>query len=148
MVIFFWFSGTSILIQFLLQVFPDALFIQLLKVMLHSDVEIRVGGHQIFCILLIPSFAHARNDVLNHPRRWHGKNASTFSSITSLLEKLRLEVYGTNINHGNEKDEYQQLNKLEEEWKHGKPHKNSPNMHIISSIVDRTNGPASFAENV
>ncbi|KAG8363903.1 hypothetical protein BUALT_Bualt19G0070900 [Buddleja alternifolia] len=125
------------------QVFPEALFIQLLKVMLHSDVEIRVGGHQIFCALLIPSFAHARNDVFNHPRRWQSKSASTFSSITALLEKLRLEVYGTKEC---EKDVYHQLNKAEEEWKHGMSHKNSPNMHIISSIVDRSNGPASLTE--
>ncbi|KAK6143845.1 hypothetical protein DH2020_024193 [Rehmannia glutinosa] len=128
------------------QVFPEALFIQLLKVMLHSDVEIRVGGHQIFCVLLIPSFAYARNDVFNHPRRWHSKSASTFSSITALLEKLRLEIYGTKMKQGNEEDDYQQLNKVEEEWKHGRSHKNSPNMHIISSIVDRTNGPASLNE--
>ncbi|KAL0375828.1 UNVERIFIED_CONTAM: protein SEMI-ROLLED LEAF 2 [Sesamum calycinum] len=71
------------------QVFPEALFIQLVKVMLHSDVEIRVGGHQIFCVLLIPSSAHARTDVFNHPRRGHSKSTSTFSSITALLEKLR-----------------------------------------------------------
>lgn len=116
--------------------------------MLHSDVEIRVGGHQIFCVLLIPSFAHARNDVFNHPRRWHSKSASTFSTITALLEKLRLEIYGTKGKQGSEKDDYQQLNKVEEEWKHGRSHKNSPNMHIISSIVDRTNGPASLTETV
>ncbi|KAL7082972.1 hypothetical protein ACP275_14G133400 [Erythranthe tilingii] len=123
------------------QVFPDALFIQLLKVMLHPDIEIRVGGHQIFCILVIPSFAHARNDVSNHTRRWHSKSASTFSSITSLLDKLRLEVYGgTNTNNATEK--------LDEESKHGKSHKSSPNMHIISSIVDRSNGPAlTLSEN-
>ncbi|KAL6558021.1 hypothetical protein OROMI_018371 [Orobanche minor] len=129
------------------QVFPEALFIQLLKVMLHSDVEIRVGGHQILCVLLIPSFAHTRNDVYNHPRRWHSKSASTFSSITSLLEKLRLEIYGTKVKQGNEDDDYyQQLNKIEGEWGHGRSTKSSPNMHIISSVVDRTSGPASLNE--
>ncbi|GFP87928.1 hypothetical protein PHJA_000936500, partial [Phtheirospermum japonicum] len=113
------------------QMFPEALFIQLLKVMLHPDVEIRVGGHQIFCVLLIPSFAHARNnDFSNHPRRWHSKSASTFSSITSLLEKLRLEINGTKV--------IKQGNEDEDELKHGRSHKSSPNMHIISSIVDRT----------
>ncbi|KAL0412912.1 UNVERIFIED_CONTAM: protein SEMI-ROLLED LEAF 2 [Sesamum radiatum] len=128
------------------QVFPEALFIQLLKVMLHSDVEIRVGGHQIFCVLLIPSSAHARNDVFNHPRRGHSKSTSTFSSITALLEKLRLEIYGTKVKQESAKDDYQQLNKGKEERKHGTSHKNSPNMHIISSIVDRTNGPANLTE--
>ncbi|KAL2231298.1 UNVERIFIED_CONTAM: Protein SEMI-ROLLED LEAF 2 [Sesamum indicum] len=128
------------------QVFPEALFIQLLKVMLHSDVDLRVGGHQIFCVLLIPSSAHARNDVFNNPRRGHSKSTSTFSSITALLEKLRLEIYGTKVKQESEKDDYQQLNKGKEERKHGTSHKNSPNMHIISSIVDRTGGPANLTE--
>lgn len=113
--------------------------------MLHPDVEIRVGGHQIFCVLLIPSFAHARNDVPNHPRRWQSKSMSTFSSIESLLEKLRVEIYGTKIRHGGEKDDFQ---KVEEERKHGRSHKNSPNMHIISSIVDKASGHASLIETV
>ncbi|KAL0454647.1 UNVERIFIED_CONTAM: protein SEMI-ROLLED LEAF 2 [Sesamum latifolium] len=126
------------------QVFPEALFIQLLKVMLHSDVEIRVGGHQIFCVLLIPSSAHARNHVFNHPRRGHSKSTCTFSSITALLEKLRLEIYGTKVKQESEKDDYQQLNKGKEERKHGTSHKNSPNMHIISSIV--ASGPANLTE--
>ncbi|KAL3843542.1 hypothetical protein ACJIZ3_000945 [Penstemon smallii] len=126
------------------QVFPEALLIQLLKIMLHSDVEIRVGGHQIFCVLLVPCFAHAKSDVFNHPRRCNSKNASTFSSITALLEKLRGEIYGTKVG---EKDDLKQQNKNEQEWRHGWSHKNSPNMHIISSIVDRTNGPANLSEN-
>ncbi|KAK4424539.1 protein SEMI-ROLLED LEAF 2 [Sesamum alatum] len=128
------------------QVFPEALFIQLLKVMLHSDVEIRVGGHQIFCVLLIPKSVHARSDVFNHPRRGSSKSSSTFSSITALLEKLRLEIYGTKVKQESEKNDHQQLNKVKEERKHGTSHKNSPNMHIISSIVDRTSGPASLTE--
>lgn len=147
----FWYyllSEASFDIYFHPQVFPDALFVQLLKVMLHPDVEIRVGGHQIFCVLLIPSFAHARNDVSNHPRKWHSKSMSTFSSITALLDKLRLEKYGTKTRQGGEKDDYQLLNKVEEERKHGRSHKNSPNMHIISSIMDKANGPASLAETV
>lgn len=123
------------------QAFPDELLIQLLKVMLHSDVEIRVGGHQIFCVLLIPSFAHARNDVFNHPRRLHSKNASTFSSITALLDKLRGEIYGAKLNQGNDADDYKQENKVED-WRHGRSHKNSPNINIISSI------PASLTEAV
>ncbi|KAL3651352.1 hypothetical protein CASFOL_004354 [Castilleja foliolosa] len=113
------------------QMFPEALFIQLLKVMLHSDVEIRVGGHQIFCVLLIPSFAHARNtDFSNHPRRWHSKSSSTFASVSSLLEKLRLK----------------QGNEDEDELKHGRSHKCSPNMHMISSIVDRTKAEQNFLQ--
>lgn len=113
--------------------------------MLRTDVEIRVGGHQIFCFLLIPNSAHARNDAFDHPRSCHSESASTFSSITALLEKLRLEIYGTKVKQGRVRDDYL---KVEEEWMHGRSHKNSPKMHIISSIVDRTNGPVSFTDNV
>ncbi|CAA0816532.1 Uncharacterized protein SHERM_16398 [Striga hermonthica] len=126
-------------------VFPEALFIQLLKVLSHSDAEIRVGGHQIFCVLLIPTYAHAKTDAFKNPKL-HSKNASTFSSITALLEKLRLEVYGTNVKHANEEGKHQQPNRAEDEWKHGRSHKSSPNMHIISSIVDRTIGPSILKE--
>ncbi|XP_051145117.1 protein SEMI-ROLLED LEAF 2 isoform X2 [Andrographis paniculata] len=124
------------------QVFPDVLFIQIMKTMLNSDGEIRVGAHQIFCILLIPSFAHTRNDSSYHQRKWHSKSASTFSSITALLEKLRLEIYGTPAKQGSEKDDCLQPNKVEDERKHGRSNKSSPNMHIISSLVDRVHGPA------
>ncbi|CAA0816555.1 Uncharacterized protein SHERM_16421 [Striga hermonthica] len=74
------------------------------------------------------------------------QNASTFSSITALLEKLRLEVYGTNVKHANEEGDNQQPNRAEDEWKPGRSHKSSPNMHIISSIVDRTIGPSILKE--
>lgn len=73
---------------------------------------------------------------------------STFSSIAFLLEKLRLEINGTKIKHGGEKDDYQQLNKVEEEWKHGRSHKNSPNIHLISSLMDKAGGPTSLTETV
>ncbi|XP_073150707.1 protein SEMI-ROLLED LEAF 2 [Henckelia pumila] len=126
--------------------FPEALLVQLLKVMLHSDVEIRVGGHQIFCILLTPSFTHARNGIFNHPRRWQSKNASTFASITTLLKRLRGEKYGTKVNQGSEKDDFKHLDEVDEEWKHGWSHKNSPNIHIFSSLFDRANRPASLPE--
>ncbi|TYH34672.1 hypothetical protein ES332_D13G141400v1 [Gossypium tomentosum] len=37
------------------QVFPEALHVQLMKAMLHPNLEVRVGAHQIFSALLIPS---------------------------------------------------------------------------------------------
>lgn len=128
------------------QVFPEALLVQILKVMLHPDVEIRIGGHHIFCILLFPSFTNARNDPSNHPRRWHSKNASTFASITALLEKLRGEKYQNKVNRGSAQDDYNE-DAVEEEWKHGWSHKNSPNIHTLSSIVDRTTAPSSLNQN-
>lgn len=122
------------------EMFPDTLFIQLLKVMLHSDAEIRVGAHQIFCVLVIPSSsAHARNDALSYPRRWNSKSSSTFSSITALLEKLRIEIYGSNAKEGSYRNEAEENNNPL------KSHKSSPNMHIMSSI--RTNGATILVEN-
>ncbi|XP_073045455.1 protein SEMI-ROLLED LEAF 2-like isoform X1 [Primulina eburnea] len=126
--------------------FPEALLVQLLKVMSHSDVEIRVGGHQIFCILLTPSFPHKRTGIFNHPRRWQSKHASTFASITSLLKRLREENYGAKVNQGSEKDDFKHVDEVDEEWKHGWSHKNSPNIHIISSFFDRANRPPSLPE--
>ncbi|XP_073038450.1 protein SEMI-ROLLED LEAF 2-like isoform X1 [Primulina eburnea] len=128
------------------QAFPEALLVQLLKVMSHSDVEIRVGGHQIFGILLTPSFTHTRNGIFNHPRRWQSKNASTFASITSLLKRLRGEKHGTKVNQGSEKDDFKNLDEIDEEWKRGWLHKNSPNIHIFSGLFDQANRPASLPE--
>ncbi|CAA2959618.1 Hypothetical predicted protein [Olea europaea subsp. europaea] len=128
------------------QVFPEALLVQLMKVMLHPDVEIRIGGHHIFYMLLFPSFIQARNDPSNHPRRWHSKNASTFASITALLEKLRGEKYQNKVKRGSAQDDYNE-DTVEEEWKHGWSHKNSPNIHTLSSIVDRTTAPSCLNQN-
>ncbi|KAL2490399.1 Uncharacterized protein Adt_26027 [Abeliophyllum distichum] len=139
-------ASISYVSSHLQQVFPEALLVQLLKVMLHPDVEIRIGGHHIFCILLFPSFTHARNDASNHPRRWHSKNASTFASIAALLEKLRGEKYQTKLNKGSAQDDYNE-DTVEEEWKHGWSHKNSPNIHTLSSIIDRTTAPSCLNQN-
>ncbi|KZV47335.1 hypothetical protein F511_07758 [Dorcoceras hygrometricum] len=126
--------------------FPEELLVQLLKVMSHLDVELRVGGHQIFCILLTPSFTHTINGILNHPRRWQSKNASTFASITTLLKRLRGEKYSTKVNQGSEKDDFRHLDEVDEEWKHGWSHKSSPNIRIFSSSFDLANIPASLPE--
>lgn len=135
------------------QVFPEALLVQLLKVMLHPDVETRVGAHQIYSALLIPSSNHPRHDVatmrtgfLHQPRRWHSNTAS--ASITTLLEKLRREKDGTKIEkHGNNVyDDFKERDIAEEDWKQGCARKNSPNFYKISSIIDRTAGSSSLSE--
>ncbi|CAK9141192.1 unnamed protein product [Ilex paraguariensis] len=131
-----------------LQVFPDALLVQLLKVMLHPDVEVRVGAHQIFSVLLIPCSSCSRRDVSNHTRSWHSNTTSVFASITALLEKLRREKDGNEVaKHGiNVHDNFKGVENAEEEWKQGRAHKNSPNFQKISSIIDRTAGSTSTAE--
>eukprot|EP00257_Ricinus_communis_P013037 XP_015570391.1 uncharacterized protein LOC8269823 [Ricinus communis] len=135
------------------QGFPEALLIQLLKVMLHPNVEVRVGAHQILSVLLIPSSSHPRHGVIplqsgyiREPR--NSNTASAFSSIAALLEKLRREKDGTRMDKhkNNVPDDYKERDAIEEDWKQGQLRKNSPNFYNISSIIDRTSGTTSLAE--
>ncbi|KAK9041749.1 hypothetical protein V6N11_016839, partial [Hibiscus sabdariffa] len=127
------------------QVFPETLLVQLMKAMLHPNVEVRVGAHQIFSALLIPSSNHPRHGVaslhsgfVHEPRRWHSNNASAFESISALLEKLRrekdgiqLEKNGYNIHEDKGKDN------MEEDRKQGLVMKSSRNIYNITSIIDK-----------
>lgn len=123
--------------------------------MLHPDVEARVGAHQIFSALLIPSSNHPRheasslrNGFLHHRRRWHTNTAS--ASITALLEKLRREKDGAKVEmHGNDvHEDLKERDIVEEDWKQGGVRKHSPNFYKISSIIDRTAGSTSLSEAV
>ncbi|KAM7274041.1 hypothetical protein ACFE04_028705 [Oxalis oulophora] len=132
------------------QAFPESLLVQLLKVMVHPNVEARVGAHQIFSVLLIPNSSHMRHEVaslrsgyLNEPKRWHSNASSPFASITALLEKLRNEKDGTKT----EKNGCDVLNEGED-WKHGRSSKNSPNFYKLSSIIEGTSGQSNLAEAV
>ncbi|KAJ9180340.1 hypothetical protein P3X46_008598 [Hevea brasiliensis] len=131
-------------------VFPEALLAQLLKVMLHPDVGVRVGGHQIFSVS-----NHSRHGVVSlqsgyicEPRRWHSNTACAFSSITALLEKLRREKNGARMEKrkNNGPDDCKEKDIIEEDWKQGQPQKNCPNFYKISSVIDRTSGTTSLAE--
>ncbi|XP_023730669.1 protein SEMI-ROLLED LEAF 2 isoform X3 [Lactuca sativa] len=118
------------------QVFPEDLLLQLLKLMLHPDVEIRLSGHQIFSVLLIPNSNHLRRDTdastSNQTRRWSSDTASVFASVTSLLDKLRGEKNGKEIVCIQDGDN----NNTEAERKHpGWAHKKSPNFQKLSSIT-------------
>ncbi|KAK6911653.1 hypothetical protein RJ641_023746 [Dillenia turbinata] len=136
------------------QVFPEALLIQLLKVMLHPDVEARIGAHQIFSVLLIPNSNNLRHEVgllrsgyFREPR-WHSDTSSAFASITALLEKLRREKDGKNTDkHGsNSSDDTKEKDNFNEDRKHGRALKNSPNYCKISSIIERKAGSTSMDE--
>ncbi|KAL2325592.1 hypothetical protein Fmac_024650 [Flemingia macrophylla] len=141
------------------QGFPEALLVQLLKLMLHSDVEARVGAHLIFCILLFPSSFHTheisslRSRYLDQHNK-HSHSASTSASvsasasITALLEKLRRSRDSTKAeNHGNiAHDGCQERDIVTEDWKQGCGLKNSPNFYKLSSIIDRATGSPSFSD--
>ncbi|XP_055816588.1 protein SEMI-ROLLED LEAF 2 isoform X2 [Solanum dulcamara] len=121
------------------QVFPEELFVQLLKVTLHPDVEIRIGGHHIFSVLLIPSSNHIRHDIANHTRRWNANGTSTFVSITSLLEKLRKEKDGIKLKEGHGvQDDLKERDNVDEEHKQGLALNSSPKFQKFSSMIDCT----------
>jgi len=78
------------------QVFPEALFHQLLLAMVHPDHETRVGAHRIFSVVLVPSSVSPfpnlksldqcrKHDV----QRTLSRAVSVFSSSAALFDKLR-----------------------------------------------------------
>lgn len=130
---------------------------QLLKVMLHSDVEARIGAHLIFSVLLLPSSFHShevsslRSRYLDHRNKKHSQTASTSASasITALLEKLRRGKDGGKAeNHGNVVHDDIERDIVAEEWKQGCGLKNSPNLYKLSAIVDRAKGPPCLTDTV
>ncbi|KAI5658556.1 hypothetical protein M9H77_27349 [Catharanthus roseus] len=122
------------------QVFPEMLLIQILKVMLHPDVEVRVGGHHIFSVLLNPNSNRARQDVALYANRWHASSSSTFHSITALLEKLQKGKDGSRLRNGiTVHDDFRERDG-EEEHLQGWAHKNSPNFQKFTA------GSASLTE--
>lgn len=125
--------------------------------MLHPDLEVRVGAHQILSILLVPSSNRSRHEVaslrsgfLYQSRRWHSNTASAFASITARLEKLRKEKDGAKAEkHGNSfHDDFEEKDNVEQDFKQGRGRKNSPNFYKISSIMDRKAGSVSLNEAV
>ncbi|XP_056168593.1 protein SEMI-ROLLED LEAF 2 isoform X2 [Syzygium oleosum] len=136
------------------QVFPEALLVQLLHVMLHPDVEVRVRGHQILSILLVPNSSCPRHEVssvrANCPyesRRWESSTASALASITARLEKLRREKNGaTPEKQGHAvQDDFKGMDVSNEEGKQGFARKNSPNFCKIS-IMEKAAGSAGLSD--
>ncbi|GMG99780.1 hypothetical protein Nepgr_001620 [Nepenthes gracilis] len=137
------------------QVFPDTLVLQLLKAMLHPDVEARIGAHQIFSMLLFCSSNQIKLDATSWrsgycsgTRKWQSGTASTFASVAALLEKLRKEKDGSRTDKysndgmdGLKGGEFSQ-----EESFQGWTHKKSPTFCNITSIIDRTAGSTNFTE--
>ncbi|KAL0404913.1 UNVERIFIED_CONTAM: protein SEMI-ROLLED LEAF 2 [Sesamum radiatum] len=75
--------------------FPEALFHQLLPAMLHPDHETRIGAHQIFSVVLVPSSVspHVASTVSDSNKnagvpRTLSRSVSVFSSSAALFNKL------------------------------------------------------------
>uniref|UniRef100_A0A803L4F5 Uncharacterized protein n=1 Tax=Chenopodium quinoa TaxID=63459 RepID=A0A803L4F5_CHEQI len=121
--------------------FPEALLIQILKAMLHTDTEARVVAHQIFSVLLFPSSWRSYET-----RRWQSNRRSALASVTDLLDKLRKEkdFTGEKTVDGS-LDEGKGREVPEDEFKQGW-RRSSPNFYKLSSIIDRTAGTNSIPE--
>ena len=126
-----------------IQVFPDTLLDALLKAMLHPNVETRVGAHEIFSVILLPSSGQSQaglasvraSGYLNESKNLRSDTTSAFTSIAARLDKLRKEKDGVKI----EKSGYN------EDLKN---YKSSPNFHKLNSMIDRTAGGVSLADMV
>ncbi|KAG2278586.1 hypothetical protein Bca52824_061141 [Brassica carinata] len=125
------------------QVFPDTLLDALLKAMLHPNVETRVGAHEIFSVILLPSSGQSQaglasvraSGYLNESRNLRSDTTSAFTSMAARLDKLRKEKDGVKV----EKNGYN------EDLKN---YKSSPNFHKLNSMIDRTAGSVSLADMI
>ncbi|CAL4939077.1 unnamed protein product [Urochloa decumbens] len=73
-------------------VFPEALLQQILKAMVHPDIDTRVGAHHMFSAIVVrgPSHLRSESEYLYETKK-QSRNTSVFASATALLEKLRRE---------------------------------------------------------
>ncbi|XP_074311303.1 protein SEMI-ROLLED LEAF 2 isoform X1 [Silene latifolia] len=119
------------------QAFPETLLLQLLKAMLHQDIEARLLAHQIFAILLFPSTWRTYETS-----RWKSNSRSTSDSVTALLEKLQKEKVskGKGMNGGSSMDDFKSKDFSEDESKQGWTRRNSPKFYKLTSIIDRNCG--------
>ncbi|XP_010921489.1 protein SEMI-ROLLED LEAF 2 [Elaeis guineensis] len=121
--------------------FPEELLLQLLKAMMHPDVETRIVAHQIFSVTLVRNPNHPRHEseYLYETKKWQYRTTSVFASATALLEKLRREKGCLNADkHVNDSHEEIKEKSMGDEWKHGWARKSSPYFYKLScSIIDR-----------
>ena len=129
--------------------FPEALLSQLIKTMMHPDVETRIGAHKIFSVILFRSATNPRHEYAH--RKWQSKSTSAFASATALFEKLRREKECMNLdkleNYAN--DDISAKDISDEEVKNGRIRKTSQCFHKLScSVMDKTAVATSPAEAV
>ncbi|XVF22936.1 hypothetical protein REPUB_Repub12eG0213800 [Reevesia pubescens] len=86
--------------------FPDALFHQLLLAMVCADHETRVGAHQIFSVVLVPSSvcpcppaAAPFSNKATNLQKTLSRTVSVFSSSAALFQKLGREDKEKSVNN-------------------------------------------------
>uniref|UniRef100_A0A0D9WE28 Uncharacterized protein n=1 Tax=Leersia perrieri TaxID=77586 RepID=A0A0D9WE28_9ORYZ len=131
--------------------FPEALLQQILKSMIHPDVDTRVGAHHMFSAVIVrgPCRPRSESDFQYEAKKWQSRTTSVFASATALLEKLRREKESLgsdrpgNMVHDDEKEK----NIREEESKHVWARKNSAYFSkLVFSFTDRYATLTSSAE--
>ncbi|KAL5700264.1 hypothetical protein ACHQM5_025734 [Ranunculus cassubicifolius] len=123
------------------KVFPEALLFQLLKTMIHPDAETRILAHQIFSVLLVPTYSCPRHELMpfkaDHacePKSSQSKSLPVYASAAALLQKLRREKDGIEV----EKHVSAQCDLTEKHWRNGWNQKRSLNFCTLSSTIDKT----------
>ncbi|XP_066381318.1 protein SEMI-ROLLED LEAF 2-like isoform X1 [Miscanthus floridulus] len=117
-------------------VFPEALLQQILKSMIHTDIDTRVGAHHMFSAIIVrgPSHLRSESEYLYETKK-QSRTTSVFASATALLEKLRREKESLssdkprNIMH----DDVKEMN-MHEEDKRKNPAYFSK---LVSSFIER-----------
>lgn len=130
-----------------MQGFPEALFVHLLKVMVHPNNETRVGAHKIFVVLLTSNFGIRHETALMRrgfhlePKNWHADVAAAPKSIATLLDKLRKgnDFFQLDEHVGDGIDVCKEKNAAEEK-KQVVAQKTSSSLTRISSIIDKAAG--------
>lgn len=122
--------------------FPEALLQQILKSMIHPDVDTRVGAHHMFSAVIVrgPSHPRSESEYLYETKKWQSRTTSVFASATALLEKLRREKesLGSDKPGNMMHDDGKERNTLEEDNKHVWARKNSAYFSkLVFSFVSR-----------
>uniref|UniRef100_A0A0E0KCU2 Uncharacterized protein n=1 Tax=Oryza punctata TaxID=4537 RepID=A0A0E0KCU2_ORYPU len=122
--------------------FPEAVLQQILKSMVHPDVDTRVGAHHMFSAVIVrgPSHQRSESDFLYETKKWQSRTTTVFASATALLEKLRREKesLGSDKTGSMVHDDEKEKSIREEENKHVWARKNSAYFSkLVFSFTDR-----------
>ncbi|KAF2938899.1 protein SEMI-ROLLED LEAF 2-like isoform X1 [Oryza sativa Japonica Group] len=142
-------SLTSMSLNAPMQLFPEALLQQILKSMVHPDVDTRVGAHHMFSAVIVqgPSRQRSESDFLYETKKWQSRTTSVFASATALLEKLRREKESLGSDKTGNMDDEKEKSISEEENKHVWARKNSAYFSkLVFSFTDRYAALTSSAE--
>ncbi|KAL9660108.1 hypothetical protein QQ045_024919 [Rhodiola kirilowii] len=134
------------------QGFPEALFVHLLIVMVHPNIQTRLGAHRIFGVLLTANFesehetASLRYGFHHQPKNWQVDTEAAHNSISTLLEKLRKEkdsVQAGKHNGGCVDSCNEKVLVGEKKQMHTQK---SSSLYKVSSFIDKTSGAVGLSE--